>query len=62
MGSMALFLDMLPQTYGHYENKAAGIKLETLSHIRKKLDLSWSELGRLIDEEVIENQKKKKKD
>lgn len=58
---MAKLLGMLTNTYSHYENKAEGIRLETLSKLRKTLRLSWSELGRMIDEEVKENQRAVKK-
>lgn len=50
---MAKLLGMIPNTYNHYEDKAEGIKLETLVHIRKKLDLSWPELGKMLEDEVL---------
>jgi transcriptional regulator with XRE-family HTH domain len=56
---MAKYLGMLTNTYVHYEEKAQGIKLEVLSDLRKKLDLSWNQLGKLIDEEVEINRKGK---
>lgn len=49
---MAKLLGMIPNTYNHYEDKAEGIKLETLVHIRKELGLTWPQLGKLIEEEV----------
>lgn len=55
--SMAKFLGLLTNTYVHYEEKAQGIKLEVLAHVRRKLDLSWNQLGKLIDEEVEANKK-----
>lgn len=58
--SMAKFLGLLTNTYVHYEEKAQGIKLEVLSSVRRKLDLSWNQLGKLIDEEVEQNKKNSK--
>lgn len=55
--AMAKKLGLIQQTYIHYEEKAAGIKLDTLARIRQALGLSWDELGAMIDNEV----KKKKK-
>lgn len=51
---MARLLEMLPQTYYYYEDQAKGCSFEILSHIRKKLKLSWSQLGKLIDGESDE--------
>jgi transcriptional regulator with XRE-family HTH domain len=56
---MAKFLGMIQQTYIHYEEKAQGIKLEVLSALRRKLGMTWEDLGQLIDKEVGENKKKK---
>lgn len=49
---MATFLGLRPQTYFYYEKKAQGINLSTLADIRKRLKLTWQELGAFIDEEV----------
>lgn len=57
--SMAKLLGMIPNTYNHYEDKAEGIKLDTLAHIRTTLGLTWDELGKMIDVEVLANRKKK---
>lgn len=54
---MATFLGLRPQTYFYYEKKAQGINLATLVDIRGKLEVSWQELGRLIELEVKENAK-----
>ena len=58
---MAKYLDMIINTYIHYETKAQGIKLEVLANIRKKLDLTWEEMGGLIDKEVEQNRNLKDK-
>lgn len=57
---MAKLLNLLTNTYVYYEETAQGIKLEVLSEIRKTLGLSWSEMGRLIDEEVRAEKKSQK--
>lgn len=57
---MAKLLGMIPQTYLHYETKAKGIQLEILASIREKLELTWEELGKMIDIEVKDNNKKGK--
>lgn len=54
---MATFLGLRPQTYFYYEKKAQGINLSTLADIRKRLKLSWQELGSFIEEEVSEQTK-----
>lgn len=59
--SMAKKLGMIPNTYIHYETKAQGIKLDALVHIRKVLNLSWPELGEMIEKEVEENKRSKNK-
>lgn len=56
---MAKYLGLITNTYVHYEEKAQGIKLEVLADLRRKLDLSWSQLGKLIDEEVESNRKER---
>ena len=55
---MAKYLGMIHQTYVHYETQAQGIKLDTLVSIRDKLDLTWEQLGKLIEQEVKEIRKK----
>jgi hypothetical protein len=47
---MAVILDMPLATYQRYEEKAYGCSIELLSILRRKLSLTWSELGRIIDE------------
>jgi transcriptional regulator with XRE-family HTH domain len=51
---MAKLLGMITGTYVHYEKKAQGIQLNTLVHIKKTLELSWEELGKLIEKEIKE--------
>ena len=46
-------------TYIQYERSGKRISLENLGMIRKKLGLSWSEYGRLIDQEIEESKIKK---
>ena len=48
---MAKKLSLLPQTYIQYERKAQGIRIKTLCNIRKKLGLTWDELGKYLDRE-----------
>lgn len=48
---MANHLGMLPPTYYYYEDKAKGCSFEVLASVRKKLKISWEELGALIDME-----------
>lgn len=55
---MARKLGLLVNTYIYYEAKAKGVNLEVLSHMRRKLGLSWEELGNLIDKEVKLNRGK----
>lgn len=57
---MARHLDMLPQTYYYYEDKARGCSFEILSLLRKKLNISWEDLGALIDQDVKRDAKDKK--
>ena len=58
--SMAKRLGLLTNTYVYYEEKAEGIKLEALSDIRRKLGLTWNQLGKMIDEEVATSRAEKK--
>lgn len=58
---MAKKLGLIEQTYRHYEQKAEGIKLETLADLRVKLKLTWNDLGDMIDEEVRQNKKNRVK-
>lgn len=55
---MARKLGLLVNTYIYYEAKAKGVNLEVLSHMRRKLGLSWDELGNLIDKELKMNRGK----
>lgn len=48
---MANHLGLLPPSYYYYEDKAKGCSFEVLSIIRRKLKLSWEDLGAYIDEE-----------
>lgn len=48
---MANHLGMLPPTYYYYEDKAKGCSFEVLASVRKKLGISWNDLGALIDAE-----------
>lgn len=59
---MAQLLGILPETYAYYEGKAKGMKFKTLSELRRILNLTWNQLGEMIDEEAkeIERQTKKK--
>lgn len=56
--AMAKHLGMIQQTYIHYETKAQGIKLDTLVAIREKLELTWEQLGKLIEQDVRDARKK----
>lgn len=49
---MAKLLGMITNTYVHYETKAKGIQLEQLVKIKRVLGLSWSALGKMIEEET----------
>lgn len=49
---MAKFLDMIPNTYTHYEEKAEGIKLEVLVDIKRRCGLTWEQLGKMLEKEV----------
>lgn len=48
---MAELLGILPSSYGYYEDKARGCSFEILCLLRRKLNLSWSQLGKLIEAE-----------
>jgi DNA-binding XRE family transcriptional regulator len=58
---MARHLDILPQSYYYYEEKARGCSFEILSLIRKKLEISWEEIGQLIDKDVQKGISEKRK-
>lgn len=58
---MAQLLGMIQQTYIYYESEAKGMKFKTLSRLREVLGLSWDELGKMIDDEAKESDKKTKK-
>lgn len=60
--AMAKLLGMLTNTYVHYETKAQGLKLEALVDIKNKLNLSWNQLGGLIEKEVDSIKRDKKLD
>lgn len=49
---MAKLLGMIPGTYYNYEDTAQGIQLAALVRIKRRLGLSWEELGRLIEAEL----------
>lgn len=49
---MARHLGILPQSYYYFEEKARGCSFEVLILIKKKLGLSWEEIGKLIEEEA----------
>ena len=44
-------LGMIQQSYIHLENKAQGVKMKNLVAIKKEYNLSWDELGKLIEDE-----------
>ena len=48
---MAQHLGLLPQTYIQYEKSAKGIRIKTLCQIRKRLDLTWDQLGKHLEAE-----------
>jgi DNA-binding XRE family transcriptional regulator len=48
---MAKKLDLLPQTYLYYENKAQGCGLHVICKVRKATGLSWDEIGKMLDKE-----------
>ena len=52
MYKMAERLGMINNSYIYLEKKAKGCELQTLVDIKEKCDLSWDQLGKLIDEEV----------
>ncbi|RTL03783.1 XRE family transcriptional regulator [Candidatus Dependentiae bacterium] len=57
--SMAKKLGMITNTYVHYETKAKGINLAALVTLKRTFNLSWSDLGSLIEKEVEFNKNKK---
>lgn len=61
MYKMAEILGMLNNSYIYLEKKAKGCDFETLVDIKEKSGLSWDQMGELIEDEVKENRKSKKK-
>jgi hypothetical protein len=59
MYKMAELLGMINNSYIYLEKKAKGCELQTLVDIKEKCGLSWSDLGKLIEDEVKEKSKKK---
>lgn len=59
---MAKHLGMLPQTYFYLEEKARGCSFEILIMVKNKLNLSWNEMGEMLEDEVQHNAKDKKKE
>ncbi len=62
---VARALDINIQSYRYYESEAEGCKLAILCKLKKVFNISWAELGRLIDEEygeVVKNKLKVKKE
>lgn len=57
--SMAKKLGMITNTYIHYETKAKGINLAALVSIKRSFNLSWSDLGSMIEKEVENNKTNK---
>lgn len=55
---MAKFLGMIEASYRYLEKSAKGCDFKTLVDIKQKCGLSWSELGKLIEDEVKESRKK----
>lgn len=54
---MARHLGILPQSYYYFEEKARGCSFEVLILIKQKLNLSWEEIGKLIEEEASSQDK-----
>ena len=52
----ALLLNVPSATYHYWLNKADTIHIKYLARIRSTFGLSWEELGRLIDDEIGQNQ------
>jgi len=55
---MARHLGILPQSYYYFEEKARGCSFEVLILVKKKLNLSWEEIGSLIEEEEANKREK----
>lgn len=49
---MAGHLGLLPQTYAQYEKSAKGMRIKTLCQIRNRLNLTWDQLGKHLENEV----------
>ena len=60
--AMAKALGLIQQTYIYYETKANGVRLDVLIKVKEYFNLSWAELGEMIEKEVIFQSKKKKKE
>jgi len=48
---MANFLGILPSSYYYLEDEARGCSFEVLMLIKRKLNITWDKLGKMIDEE-----------
>lgn len=59
MYKMAELLGMINNSYIYLEKKAKGCDLRTLVEIKDKCELTWEELGKLIEEEVRSKSKEK---
>jgi len=59
---MAKKLGLLVNTYVNYEESGRRVDLVKLSDMRKSLELTWDEIGSLIDREVLKIKKERKID
>jgi transcriptional regulator with XRE-family HTH domain len=58
---MAKMLDISQTSYNYLEREAKGVQFSMLCRIRKAFGLSWQSLGKMLDEEFLDQTKGKEK-